>query len=157
MCMWKKAANRTVARRVHAFETELTPSVDHSSKSLRVVPAVRDQDAFKLDDRWQLSIARKQENTVNEKGYTWEQWFDLYKTAAGGTNPALAVNARGGSLLDFMDKAPLQDAFERNMCPSTMGPGQNGLRRAICGPAMRRCLAGSGSNLPSALPESGIP
>lgn len=36
-------------------------------------------------------------------------------------NPSLAVNEKGGSLVDFIDKEPLRKAYMKNMCPHTMG------------------------------------
>ena len=72
-------------------------------------------------DSLKRSFTNDRETDDYDSRHTWEQWLDLCKMEAGRVNPALAVNEKGGSLVDFMDRAPLKDAFKRNMCPRTTG------------------------------------
>lgn len=55
-------------------------------------------------------------------GYeNYADWFIDFKIAASVSNPALILDDKGSSLIDFMDQAPLKRAFNDRVCPKALG------------------------------------
>jgi hypothetical protein len=51
---------------------------------------------------------------------TFEEWYDVYKKAAGEVNPQLEVDQNNESYLDFMEHEPLQRAFRDGVEPKSL-------------------------------------
>ena len=51
----------------------------------------------------------------------FEDWYAVFKRAAGQANSQLSVDADGGSMLDFMDHTPLKRAFRDKVEPKSLG------------------------------------
>jgi hypothetical protein len=51
---------------------------------------------------------------------TFEEWYDVYKKAAGEANPQLEVDQNNKSYLDFMEHEPLQRAFRDGVEPKSL-------------------------------------
>ena len=51
---------------------------------------------------------------------SFEDWYVVFKRAAGQANSQLSVDADGGSMLDFMDHTPLKRAFRDKVEPNSL-------------------------------------
>ncbi len=52
---------------------------------------------------------------------SFEEWYAVCKRAAAEVNEQLAQDADGSSMLDFMDHAPLRNAFKDKVEPKSLG------------------------------------
>ena len=59
---------------------------------------------------------------ANERGHrTFEEWYLVFKQAAGRANSQLLVDPNDGSLVDFVDHEPLKRAFRDERDPEALG------------------------------------
>jgi len=58
---------------------------------------------------------------VISDSFTWELWFQEFKTSAGRANPKLKPNESGESPVDFMEQEPLKLAFRDGVDPDQLG------------------------------------
>ena len=119
--MWTKTGTWSARQSAHVTESEPVKGRGHARPLWEGgISPLNDADLeSRVPARKPVSPAQTAE--PGELNYSWEQWFSAYKEAAGSVNPSLAVNEKGGSIIDFMDKAPLKKVYLKNMCPRTMG------------------------------------
>lgn len=78
-----------------------------------------------VNRRMNDSLSRKQGMHDFEAEPAWnyssfEDWYVVFKRAAGQANSQLSVDADGGSMLDFMDHTPLKRAFRDKVEPKSL-------------------------------------
>ena len=52
---------------------------------------------------------------------SFESWLAVFKQGAAEVNTKLSVDANGKSMVDFMDHAPLHEAFNDMVEPRSLG------------------------------------
>jgi len=78
-----------------------------------------------VNRRMNDSLSRRQVRQDFESEPAWnyrsfEDWYEVFKRAAGQANSQLSVDADGGSMLDFMDHTPLKRAFRDKVEPKSL-------------------------------------
>jgi len=66
-------------------------------------------------------LAGEIDEIMSESEYSsWEDWFEVFKVAAGKENSQLEPNEDGNSLIDFMEHEPLQRAYRDGVDPKSL-------------------------------------
>jgi len=78
-----------------------------------------------VNRRMHDSLSRKDASHDSQSEHPWnyssfEDWYAVFKRAAGQANPQLSVDADGGCMLDFMDHTPLKRAFRDKVEPKSL-------------------------------------
>jgi hypothetical protein len=60
-------------------------------------------------------------DTAYNTAQSFDTWLQKFKAAAAEANPQLKPDQFGGSLIDFMDNAPLHRAYKDNVDPNYLG------------------------------------